>query len=56
MALCFEVEGQRMNGRLKRTWKRHVEEESVKIGLRMEYALYRSKWRAGVNHIVAGLR
>ena len=30
-ALYFKVEGQWKKGR---TWKRHVEEESVKIGLR----------------------
>ena len=27
-------EGQRKKGKLKRTWKQQVEEESVKIGLR----------------------
>ena len=31
-ALDFEVEGQRKKGRPKRTWKRQVEEESVKVG------------------------
>ena len=33
-ALHFEFEGQRKKGRLKRTWKKQVEEESVKVGLR----------------------
>ena len=42
-ALDFEVEGQRKKGRLKRTWKSQVEEESVKVDLRMEDALCRSK-------------
>ena len=42
-ALDFEVEGQRKKGRPKRTWKKQVEEESVKIGLRMVDALCRSK-------------
>ena len=55
-ALDFEVEGQRKKGRLKRTWKKQIEEESVKIGLRMEDALCRSKWSVGVNQIAAGLR
>ena len=32
MALDFEVEGQRNKWRQKRTWKRQVEEESVKVG------------------------
>ena len=55
-ALDFEVEGQKKKGRQKRPWKKQVEEESVKFGLRMEGALCRSKWRVGVNQIAAGLR
>ena len=38
-ALDFEVESQRKKGRPKRTWKRKIEEESVKAGLRREDAL-----------------
>ena len=38
------------------TWKRQVEEESMKIGLRREDTLCRSKWSVGVNQIAAGLR
>ena len=53
-ALCFEFEGQRKKGRLKRTWNKQIEEESVKVGLRRECALYRSKWSVGVNQIAAG--
>ena len=30
--LDFEVEGQRKKGRPKRTWKKQVEEESMKVG------------------------
>ena len=37
-ALDFEVEGQRKKGRPKRTWKKQVEEESVKVCLRKEDA------------------
>ena len=37
--LDFEAEGQRKKGWPKRTWKRQVEEESMKIGLRREDAL-----------------
>ena len=33
-ALDFEVEGQRKKGRTERTWKKQVEDESVKVGLR----------------------
>ena len=40
--LDLEVEGQRKKGRPK-TWKKQVEEESVKVGLRREDALCRSK-------------
>ena len=54
-ALVFEVEGQRKKRRLKRTWKKLVEEESLKVGLRMEDALCRSEWSVVVNQL-AGLR
>ena len=46
---ALEVEGQREKGRPKRTWKKQAVEESVKVGLRMEDALCRSKWSVGVN-------
>ena len=55
-ALNFEVEGQRKKGMPKRPWKRQVEEESVKVGLRMEDALCQSKLSVGVNKIAAGSR
>ena len=55
-ALYFEVEGQRRKGRPERTWKKQVEEESVKVGLRRADALCRSKWSVGVNWIAAELR
>ena len=37
--LDFDVNGQRKKGRPKRTWKKQVEEESVKVGLSREDAL-----------------
>ena len=40
----------------KKTWKKQVKEENVKVGLRMEDAFCRSKWSVGVNQIAAGLR
>ena len=55
-ALYFEVVGQRKKGRLKSTWKKLVEEESVKIGLRREDALCRPMWSVGVGKIATGLR
>ena len=36
-------------------WKKQVEEESMKVGLRRKDALCRSKWSAGVNKIAVGL-
>ena len=54
--LDFEDEGQRKKGRLKRTFKRHVEEKYIKVGLRRKDSLRRSNWRVGVNKIAAGLR
>ena len=41
--LDFEVEGHGKKGRSNRTWKKQVDEESVKVGLRREDALCRSK-------------
>ena len=55
-ALDIEVEGKRKKWRPKRTWKKQVEEKSVKVGLRREDALCLSKWSVGVKQIAAGLR
>ena len=55
-ALDFEVYDQRKKGRPKGTLKGQVEEESVKVGFRMEDALCRSKWSVRVIQIAAGLR
>ena len=38
-ALDIEVEGQGKKGRPKRMWKKQVEEEGMKVGLRREDAL-----------------
>ena len=32
MTVDFEVEGQRKKGSMRRTWKKGVEEEGVKVG------------------------
>ena len=55
-ALDFELECPWKNGRLKRTWKKHVEDENVNVGLRKVDALCQSKWSVGVNLIAAWLR
>ena len=52
-ALEFKVDGQRKRGRPKRTWKRLVEEESGKVGLRVEDASNRARWREGVKDLKA---
>ena len=55
-SLDFKVRGQGKKGRQKRTWKKHVVEESVRVGLRREDAVCRLKWCVGINLIAAGLR
>ena len=52
-ALDVEAEGESKKGRPKRSLKKQVDEESMKVGLRREDALCRSKWSVGVNKIVA---
>ena len=48
VALDLEVSGKRKRGRPKKTWKKQVEEETEKIGLKKEDALNPDKWRDGV--------
>ena len=38
LRMAFEVDGRRKRVRLKMTWKKQVEEESLKVGLRREDA------------------
>ena len=47
-ALNLEVTGKRKQGQSKKTWKKQVEEETEKVGLKKEDALRRDKWRDGV--------
>ena len=44
-AVMLQVNGQRKRGRPKKTWKRQVEERLKKIGLRVEEATDRARWR-----------
>ena len=55
VAQNFEVSGKRKRGRPKKTWKKQVEEETEKVGLKKKDALRRDKWRDGVRAIVEGL-
>ena len=50
--LNFEVEGQRKKGRLKWTWKKQVEEESMKVGLNRDGLFV----IVGINEIATRLR
>ena len=55
-ALEFNVNEPRKRGRLKKTWKRQVEEEIRKVGLRREDAPNRARWRDGVRAIATRVR
>ena len=55
-ALDFEVDGKMRKLRLKRTWKMQVDEESMMVGLRREYALFCSRWSVSISKMAAGLR
>ena len=53
VALDPEVSGKRKQGRPKKTWKKQVKKETVKIGLKD--ALNRAIWRDGVLAITVGM-
>ena len=55
-AMMFEVNGPRKRGRPKQIWKKQVEENIKKIGLRVEEATDRARWREGVGAIAEGMR
>ena len=55
VALNLEVSGKRKRRRPKKTWKKQVEKETEKIGLKKEDAQNRNKWRDGVLVIAEGM-
>ena len=55
-ALEFEVKGRRKRGRPKRTWRKQVEEESRRVGLKKDVAQNRDRWRGGVREIATKVR
>ena len=55
-AMMLQVNGQRKRGRPKQIWKRQVEESLKKIGMRVEEATDRARWREGVRAIAEGMR
>ena len=52
----LEVNGEGKRGRPKMTWRRQVEESVKKIGLKIEKAGDRTRWREGVRAIAEGMR
>ena len=55
-AMMFQMNGQRKRGPPKQTWKRQVEESLKKIGLKVEEATDRARWREGVRAIAERMR
>ena len=55
-AMMMEVNGQRKPGRPKMTWKRQVEESVKTVGLKIEEAADRTRWREGVRAIAEWMR
>ena len=55
IALDLEVSGKRKRGRPKKTWKKQMEKETEKIGLKKEDALRRGRWRDAVRAIAEGI-
>ena len=55
VALNLEVSGKRKRGRPKKTWRKQVEEETEKIGLKKKDALRQDKWRDRVRAIAEGM-
>ena len=52
----MELNEQRKRGRPKVTWKRQVEESVKKVGLKIEEAADRTRWREEVRAIAEGMR
>ena len=55
-AMMMEVNGKRKRGRPKLTWRRQVEESGKKVGLKMEDAGDRTRWKEGVRAIAERMR
>ena len=55
-AMMMEVNGQRKRGWPKMTRKRQMEESVTKVGLKIEEAADRTRWREGVRAIAEGMR
>ena len=56
IALDFEVAERKELGRPNMTWKRHVEKHINQIGLKVENAIDRAKWRNNVYELSRNAR
>ena len=54
--LTAKAKRQRKRERPKMKWKRQVEESVKKVGLKIEEAADRTRWREGVRAIAEGMR
>ena len=54
-AMILEVNGKRKRGRPKMAWRRQVEESMKEVGLKIEEAADRTRWREGVRAIAEGV-
>ena len=52
----LEVNRKQKRGRPKMTWRRQLEESVKKVGLKIEEAADRTRWREGVRAIAEGMR
>ena len=55
-AMMMEVNGKRKRGRPKLTWMRQVKESVKKVGLKIEEAADRTRWKEGETAISEGMR
>ena len=55
-AMMMEVNGKTKRGWQKITWERQVEKSVKKVGLKIEEAAFRTRWREGVRAIAEGKR
>ena len=55
-AMMVKVNGKRKRGRPKMTWRKQVEESVKEVGLKIEEAADRTRWREGVRAIAKGMR
>ena len=55
-AMMPEMNGKRKRGRPKMTWSGQVKENVKKVGLKIEEAADRTRWREGVRAIAEGMK